>query len=212
MDIDHVNTAEVNTGAPDPFSHPSGGARKRDFDMVNGAAEVDGALEHKKIKLDDAESANSGLCENISDGRLSSKVHPLAASSLDDGTGNKAMAGRSNSDGKCLFPLDLNAVDENILKIPCSDDVELPQPGVPDLELETGPDRSSEKAMSSLSSKVGVKQNKEDNLPTDITCSLSLSLGCSSRKEQASKLQSEPQRQLPERSSRNNTSSIQGQQ
>ncbi|XP_062201726.1 ASI1-immunoprecipitated protein 2-like isoform X2 [Phragmites australis] len=184
MDIDHVNTAEVNTGALDPFLHASGGACKRDFEMINGA---DGALEHKKIKLDNVVSPNSGLRENINDGRLSSKMHPLTASSVDGGTDNKLMAGSSNSDGKCVFPLDLNEVDdavsENIVNILSSDDEESPEPGVPDLKLETRDDRSSGKVtLSSVSSKVGEKQNNGDNLPTDITGSLSLSLGFPSRK------------------------------
>uniref|UniRef100_A0A0A9DJ57 Zinc finger PHD-type domain-containing protein n=1 Tax=Arundo donax TaxID=35708 RepID=A0A0A9DJ57_ARUDO len=203
MDIDHVNTAEVHTG----------GARKRDFGMANGADEVDGAHEYKKIKLDTVVSANSGLCENINDGRLSSKVHPFAASSVDDGIGNKAMAGSTNSDGKCVFPLDLNAMDENIADVPSSDAVELREPGVADLELEMGDDGYSKKAMlSSRSPKVREKQNMGDNLPTDITGSLSLSMGSFlQRKEQSSKPQLEPQREMPERNSRN-SSSIQGQQ
>jgi hypothetical protein len=124
MDIDPVNTSEISTGALD--SHASGGARKRNFEMTNGAAEV-GVLEHKKIKLDTVVvSTNSELSENTNNGRLSSKVHPLAASSVDDSTSNKSMAGASSSDRKCVFPLDLNAVDngvsENIANITSLDD------------------------------------------------------------------------------------------
>ena len=123
MDIDHVNTCEVSAGALDR-SHASGGADKRSFRMANVADEVP---EHKKIKLD--MSMNSGSCENAYNGRLSCKVHPLSASSLNDGTSNKLMAGSSSSDGKCVFPLDLNAVDdENIINIPSSDDERVARP------------------------------------------------------------------------------------
>ncbi|KAL6622892.1 hypothetical protein ACP70R_032771 [Stipagrostis hirtigluma subsp. patula] len=52
MDIDDESTSEVITGALDPFSHASSGAHKRNFEMANGSGEVNGALEHKKIKLD----------------------------------------------------------------------------------------------------------------------------------------------------------------
>jgi len=181
MDIDHVNTCEVSTGALDR-SHASGGASKRSFEMAKVADEVDEEPEHKKIKLDNVVSMNSGSCENAYNGRLSSKVHPLSASSLNDGTSNKLMAGSSSSDGKCVFPLDLNAVDdENIINIPSSDDEELPDP----VPLQVG------------------KQTKGD---------LSLSLAFPSGKELGSKPQFEPQRRLPERSNRNNTSSIWGQQ
>jgi len=192
MDIDHVNTGEI-TGAL--YAHGSGGARKRNIEMANGGAEVDGVLEHKKIKLDTVVSTNSGLSENINNGWLSSKVHPFAASSVDDASTNNSMAGASSSDTKCVFPLDLNAVDdtlsENIVNIPSSDDEESLEP---------------------VPSKVGEKQAGEENLSTDITGPLSLSLAFPSRKEQASKPQSGPQRQFPERSNRNNTSSIWGQQ
>ncbi|CAN6173798.1 unnamed protein product [Urochloa humidicola] len=176
MDIDHVNTSEICTG-----SQASGGARKRNFEMANGAAEVEQVLEHKKIV-----PTNSGLSESTNNGRLSSKVHPLAASSADDGTSNKSMAGTSSSDRKCVFPLDLNAVDnavsENIVNIPSSND---------------------EESLESVPSKDGEKQ------ATSITGPLSLSLAFPSRKEQASKPQSEPQGPFPER---NNTSSIWSQQ
>ncbi|RLN35258.1 uncharacterized protein C2845_PM03G30460 [Panicum miliaceum] len=189
MNIDHVNTGEISTGAL--YAHGSGSALKRNIEMANGGAEVDGVLEHKKIKLDTVVSTNSGLCENINNGRLSSKVHPFGASSVDDVSSNNSMAGASSSDTKCVFPLDLNAVDdtvsENIVNIPSSDDDESP-------------------------SKVGEKQAGGENLSTDITGPLSLSLAFPSRKEQASKPQSEPQRKFPERSNRNNTSSIWGQQ
>lgn len=183
MDIDHVNTYEASTGALDG-SHASGGADKRSFEMAKVADEVE-VPEHKKIKLDNVVSMNSGLCENAQNGRLSSKVHPLSASNVNDGTSNKLMAGSSNTDGKCVFPLDLNAVDdaasENIVNIPSSDDEELPEP----IPLQVG------------------KQTKGD---------LSLSLAFPSGKELGSKPQFEPQRHLPERSNRNNTSSIWGQQ
>ncbi|CAL5065234.1 unnamed protein product [Urochloa decumbens] len=179
MDIDHVNTSEICTG-----SQASGGARKRNFEMANGADEVDQVLEHKKIKLDTVVPTSSGLSENTNNGRLSSKVHPLAASSVDDVTSNKSMAGTSSSDRKCVFPLDLNAVDnavsENIVNIPSND----------------------EESLEPVPSKVGEKQ------ATSITGPLSLSLGFPSRKEQARKPQSEPRGQFPER---NNTSSIWGQ-
>ncbi|CAL5090719.1 unnamed protein product [Urochloa decumbens] len=181
MDIDHVNTSEICTG-----SQASGGARKRNFEMANGAAEVDQVLEHKKIKLDTVVPTSYGLSENTNNGRLSSKVHPLAASSVDDVTSNKSMAGTSSSDRKCVFPLDLNAVDnavsENIVNIPSSNDEESLEP---------------------VPSKVGEEQ------ATSITGPLSLSLAFPSRKEQAGKPQSEPRGQFPER---NNTSSIWGQQ
>jgi hypothetical protein len=179
MDIDHVNTCEVSTGALDR-SHASGGANKRSFEMAKVADEVDEEPEHKKIKLDNVVPMESGSCENAYNGRLSSKVHPLSASSLN--TSNKLMAGSSSSDGKCVFPLDLNAVDdENIVNIPSSDDEELPEP----VPLQVG------------------KQTKGD---------LSLSLAFPSGKELGSKPQFEPQRHLPERSNRNNASSIWGQQ
>jgi len=125
MDIDHVNTCEVSAGALDR-SHASGGADKRSFEMAKVADEVP---EHKKIKLDNVVSMNSDLYENAYNGRLSSKVHSLSASSVNDGTSNKPMAGSSSSDGKCVFPLDLNAVDdENIVNIPSSDDERVARP------------------------------------------------------------------------------------
>ncbi|TVU50462.1 hypothetical protein EJB05_01834 [Eragrostis curvula] len=171
MDIDHTNTPEVNKGA---LGSASGGKRKRDFEMINGADEVDGALEHKKIKLDNIVPANSGLCDNIGDVKLSSKVHPLSVFPVDDGTDNKVMA---NSDGKCVFPLDLNAMDDTV-----SGDI-ANGPSSNALEQEMGVDSSSEKALSSISPKVGEKQNNGDSLPADITGSLSLSLGFLTRKE-----------------------------
>lgn len=181
MDIDHVNTDEITTGAID--SHASGGGRKRNFEMANGAAEVDEGLEHKKIKLDNIGSTNSGLSDNSNSGRLSLKVHPLAASIVDDATSNKSIAGASSSDRKCVFPLDLNAVDdalsENIVNIPSSDDEEF--------------------------------QTRGNNLSTDIAGALSLSLAFPSRNEQDSNPQSEPQRQFPGSRNKNNTSSIWGQ-
>ncbi|KAK3136470.1 hypothetical protein QOZ80_5BG0435840 [Eleusine coracana subsp. coracana] len=181
MDIDHANTVKANTGALDSIFHASGGVRKRDFEMVNGADEVDGALKHKKMKLDNVVAANSGSCKITNDGRLSSKVHPLSASSV-DGTGNKPMA---RTDGKCVFPLDLNAVSGDHVNIPSSDDEDFSQADVQGREKETGVDRPSGKAiLSSLSPKAGEMQNFGGSLPTDITGSLSLSLGFSSRKEQ----------------------------
>ncbi|KAK3139732.1 hypothetical protein QOZ80_5AG0389010 [Eleusine coracana subsp. coracana] len=181
MDVDHANTVTPNTGALDSISHASGGVRKRDFEMVNGADEVDGALKHKKMKLDNVVAASSGSCEITNDGRLSSKVHPLSASSV-DGTGNKPMA---STDGKCVFPVDLNAVSGDLVNIPSSDDEDFSQADVQGREKETGVDRPSGKAiLSSHSPKAGEMQNFGGSLPTDITGSLSLSLGFSSRKEQ----------------------------
>ena len=110
MDIDHVNTCEVSTGALDR-SHASGGADKRSFEMAKVADEVP---EHKKIKLDNVVSMNSDLYENAYNGRLSSKVHSLSASFVNDGTSNKPMAGSSSSGGKCVFPFDLNAEDDAV--------------------------------------------------------------------------------------------------
>jgi hypothetical protein len=183
MDIDRANTA--NTGALDSFSHASGTVHKRGFQIVNRADEVDGALEHKKMKLDNVVSASPGLCEITNDVRLSSKVHPISAPSVDDSTCNKPMA---STDEKCVFPLDLNAVDDavcgDIVDILPSDE-DFAQAGVRGLHQEIGDDRSSEKAMLSfLSPKVGEKQNSGDSLPTDIKGSLSLSLGFPLRKEQ----------------------------
>ena len=71
MDIDHVNTCEVSTGALDR-SHASGGADKRSFRMANVADEVP---EHKKIKLD--MSMNSGLYENAYNGRFHLRCIPF---------------------------------------------------------------------------------------------------------------------------------------
>ncbi|GJN41470.1 hypothetical protein PR202_gn00850 [Eleusine coracana subsp. coracana] len=181
MDIDHANTVKANTGALDSIFHASGGVRKRDFEMVNGADEVDGALKHKKMKLDNVVAANSGSCKITNDGRLSSKVHPLSASSV-DGTGNKPMA---STDGKCVFPLDLNAVSGDLVNIPSSDDEDFSQADVQGREKETGVDRPSGKAiLSSLSPKAREMQNFGGSLPTDIIGTLSLSRGFSSRKEQ----------------------------
>jgi len=113
MDIDHVNTYEVSAGALDR-SHASGGADKRSFEMAKVDDEADEVPEHKKIKLDNVVPVNSDLYKSACNGRLSSKVHSLSASSVNDGTSNKPMAGSSSSDGKCVFPLDLNAVDDAV--------------------------------------------------------------------------------------------------
>ncbi|KAL6844542.1 hypothetical protein ACP4OV_026215 [Aristida adscensionis] len=175
MDIDLERTTEVNTGV-------SGCERKRSFDMALGTGEVDGALVNKKIKLDNIVSASSDLNENIKDGKLSSKVHPVAASSVDDGTDHKAMAGSSNSDGKRIFPLDLNAVDEeasgNVVNVRSSNDEELPEPDVRDIDLERCEGRSPGK----VSPKVGEK------LPTETAGSLSRPLAFPSGKKQVIKL------------------------
>ncbi|CAM0949997.1 unnamed protein product [Alopecurus aequalis] len=86
--------------------------QKRKVDIANWTDGVDGSLD-KKIKLDNVSSTvESILGENIRDGKLSSKVYPLATLSVDDCTNNKAMAGTSKSNGKCIFPLDLNVVGD----------------------------------------------------------------------------------------------------
>lgn len=80
----------VSAGALDR-SHASGGAGKRSFETAEVADEVP---EHKKTKLD------NNACTN-------------------DGNSDKLMPGSSSSDGKRVFPLDLNAVgDEDIVNIP----------------------------------------------------------------------------------------------
>lgn len=142
MDIYPVNSIEVNSGAVNPVSHSSGGAQKRKVDMTNWTDGVNGSLD-KKTKLDNVSSiVESSLSENIRDGRLSSKVYPLAALSVDDLTDNKAMAGTLNSNAKCIFPLDLNVVDDaatgNVVTILSSDDEDLPEQNMKDLKLELG--------------------------------------------------------------------------
>jgi len=131
VDVYHVNRVETNSGAVNPVSHASGGALKRKVDMPNWTG-VHGSLD-KKIKLDNnvSSTVESSLSENIRDGRLSSKVYPLAALSVDDCIDKKAMAGTSKSNEKCIFPLDLNAVDDaatgNVVTILSSDDEDLPE-------------------------------------------------------------------------------------
>lgn len=94
MDIDHG----VSAGALDRL-HASGGAGKRSFETAEVADEVP---EHKKTKLDN--NVGSGPRENAC---------------TNDGNSDKLMPGSSSSDGKRVFPLDLNAVgDEDIVNIP----------------------------------------------------------------------------------------------
>ena len=135
MHIYDVNCIEGNSGAVNHVSHASGGAQKRKVDTANWT-EVNGSLD-KKIKLDNISSPmESSLSENIRDGRLSSKVYPLAALSVDDCTDNKAMAGTSKSNGKCIFLLDLNVADDagtgNGVTILSSDDEDLPEQNTQD--------------------------------------------------------------------------------
>lgn len=97
MDIDHG----VSAGALDRL-HASGGAGKRSFETAEVADEVP---EHKKTKLDNnVVPISSGPRENAC---------------TNDGNSDKLMPGSSSSDGKRVFPLDLNAVgDEDIVNIP----------------------------------------------------------------------------------------------
>jgi hypothetical protein len=91
MDIDHG----VSAGALDR-SHASGGAGKRSFETAEVAAEVP---EHNNVV-----PISSGPRENAC---------------TNDGNSDKLMPGSSSSDGKRVFPLDLNAVgDEDIVNIP----------------------------------------------------------------------------------------------
>lgn len=61
---------------------------------------------------------------------------------MDDCIDNKALAGTSKSNGKCIFPLDLNTVDDaatgNVVTILSSDDEDLPEQNTQDLKLELG--------------------------------------------------------------------------
>ncbi|XP_006663990.1 uncharacterized protein LOC102710931 isoform X2 [Oryza brachyantha] len=210
VDVD-ISTCEVNSGTVDPVSHITATPHKRSVEVANWVDEVNGKLEQKKIKLDYIGSANSSLSENTSDGRLSSKVHPLVSSSFDDSV-DQSLAGSSKCNGKRIFSLDLNAMDDpvtgNVVNL-SSDDEGMPERDVPDLELELGDNKFPRNTMFSfLPPKAGENQNKEHSLPTDTPGSLSLSLAFPASREHAGKLQPELQRQLPEMSSRNKISSI----
>lgn len=183
MNVDHANNIELNSGPVDLVSHASGSAQKRNVDMANWVDGVNGSLD-KKIKLDNASSTvESTVSGNIRDGRLSSKVHPLAALSVHDCTDSKTMAGMSRSNGKCTFPLDLNMVDDaatgNITTL-SSDDEDLPEQNTQDLKLELGDNISSRKPLSPM---VEGKQNKGGTPPTDLSGGLSLSLAFPASKE-----------------------------
>lgn len=206
VDVD-INSSEVNSGTVDLISHTTATLHKRNVEVANWADEVNGKLEQKKIKLDNVGSANSSLSENTSDGRLSSKVHPLVSSSFDDSV-DQSLAGSSKCNGKRIFPLDLNTVDAgNVVNI--SDDEEMPERDAPDFELELTDNNSPRKTMFSfLSPKVEENRSKEHSLPTDSPGSLSLSLAFPASREHAGKLQSEIPKQLPEMSSQNKISSI----
>lgn len=206
VDVD-INSSEVNSGTVDLISHTTATPHKRNVEVANWADEVNGKLEQKKIKLDNVGSANSSLSENTSDGRLSSKVHPLVSSSFDDSV-DQSLAGSSKCNGKRIFPLDLNTVDAgNVVNI--SDDEEMPERDAPDFELELTDNNSPRKTMFSfLSPKVEENRSKEHSLPTDSPGSLSLSLAFPASREHAGKLQSEIPKQLPEMSSQNKISSI----
>jgi hypothetical protein len=185
---------EVNSGAVNPVLHASAGAQKRKVDMPNWTDGVN-ASRDKKIKLDNVSSiVESRLSENIRDGRLSSKVYPLAALSVDDCTDN-AMAGNSKSNGKCIFPLDLNVVDDaasgNVVTILSSDDEDLPDQSTQDLMLELGDNRSSRKTVFSFSPMVEEKPNNGESLPTETSGARSLSIALQASKGQAGKMQPE---------------------
>ncbi|XP_047047495.1 uncharacterized protein LOC124652519 isoform X2 [Lolium rigidum] len=190
MDIYHFNSVELNSGAVNPVSHASGGAQKRKVDMLNWTDGVNGSLD-KKIKLDNVSSTvESSVSENIRDG------YPLAALSVDDCTDNKAMPGTSKSNGKCIFPLDLNAVDDdattgNVVTILSSDDEDLPEQNTQGLKLELGDNGFSGKSIFSFSPMVEEKWNKGESLPTDTSGVLSLATAFPASKEQAGKMQSE---------------------
>ncbi|XP_051186861.1 ASI1-immunoprecipitated protein 2 isoform X2 [Lolium perenne] len=190
MDIYHFNSVELNSGAVNPVSHASGGAQKRKVDMLNWTDGVNGSLD-KKIKLDNVSSTvESSVSENIRDG------YPLAASSVDDCTDNKAMPGTSKSNGKCIFPLDLNAVDDdattgNVVTILSSDDEDLPEQNTQGPKLELGDNEFSGKSIFSFSPMVEEKWNKGESLPTDTSGVLSLAIAFPASKEQAGKMQSE---------------------
>ncbi|KQJ86829.1 uncharacterized protein LOC100846635 [Brachypodium distachyon] len=189
--VDHENTIEANSGPVVPVMHASGSAQKRNVEMADWTNGVNESLEHKKIKLDNVSStADSSVSENIGDGRLSSKIHPLTTSSVDDCIDNKAMAGTCRSNGKCIFPLDLNVVDDpvpgNIGTIMSSDGEDLPKHDARDLKLELGDNTSPVNPMFPfLSPMVEEKQNMGDTSPTDASAALSLSLAFPESKEQA---------------------------
>ncbi|VAI35950.1 unnamed protein product [Triticum turgidum subsp. durum] len=79
MDVDHANSIDLNSGTVDLVSHASRSAQKRNVDMADWIDGANGSVD-KKIKLDNVSSTvESSLSGKIRDGRLSSKVHPLAA-------------------------------------------------------------------------------------------------------------------------------------
>ncbi|XP_040246761.1 ASI1-immunoprecipitated protein 2 isoform X3 [Aegilops tauschii subsp. strangulata] len=187
MDVDHANNIELNSGTVDLASHASRSAQKRNVDMANWIDGANGSVD-KKIKLDNVSSTvESSLSGKIRDGRLSSKVHPLAALPVHDCTDNKSMAGISKSNGKCTFPLDLNVVDD--ADIDMADDAaignsitvqseDLPEQNTQDLKPALGDNISSRKPV------VEEKLNKGDTPPTDMSGALSLSLAFPASKEQ----------------------------
>uniref|UniRef100_A0A0D9XYX9 PHD-type domain-containing protein n=1 Tax=Leersia perrieri TaxID=77586 RepID=A0A0D9XYX9_9ORYZ len=204
VDVD-INNCEVNSGKVDPVSHFTASPHKRNVEVANWVDEVNGKLEQKRIKLDNVGSANSSLSENTSDGRLSSKVHPLLSSSFDDSV-DQSLAGSSKCNGKRVL-LDLNTVDDdatgNVVDILSSDDEDMPERHVPEHE-QHGDNKSPRKTMFSfLPPKVGENQNNERSRPTDTPGSLSLSLAFPASRENTDKLESDLQRQLPEMSNRN---------
>ncbi|KAM3277651.1 hypothetical protein ACQJBY_045507 [Aegilops geniculata] len=187
MDVDHANNIELNSGTVDLASHASRSAQKRNVDMANWIDGANGSVD-KKIKLDNVSSTvESSLSGKIRDGRLSSKVHPLAALPVHDCTDNKSMAGILKSNGKCTFPLDLNVVDD--ADIDMADDAaignsitvqseDLPEQNTQDLKPAQGDNISSRKPV------VEEKLNKGDTPPTDMSAALSLSLAFPASKEQ----------------------------
>ena len=187
MDVDHANNIELNSDTVDLVSHASRSAQKRNVDMANWTDGANGSVD-KKIKLDNVSSTvESSLSGKIRDGRLSSKVHPLAALPVHDCTDNKTMPGISKSNGKCTFPLDLNVVDD--ADIDMEDDAatgnsitvlseDLPEQNTQDLKPALGDNISSRKPM------VEEKLNKGDTPPTDMSGALSLSLAFPVSKEQ----------------------------
>ncbi|VAI35945.1 hypothetical protein VPH35_092137 [Triticum aestivum] len=187
MDVDHANSIDLNSGTVDLVSHASRSAQKRNVDMADWIDGANGSVD-KKIKLDNVSSTvESSLSGKIRDGRLSSKVHPLAALPVHDCTDNKTMPGISKSNGKCTFPLDLNVVDD--ADIDMEDDAatgnsitvlseDLPEQNTQDLKPALGDNISSRKPM------VEEKLNKGDTPPTDMSGALSLSLAFPVSKEQ----------------------------
>ncbi|VAI21106.1 unnamed protein product [Triticum turgidum subsp. durum] len=187
MDVDHANNIELNSDTVDLVSHASPSAQKRNVDMANWTDGANGSVD-KKIKLDNVSSTvESSLSGKVRDGRLSSKVHPLAALPVHDCTDNKTMAGISKSNGKCTFPLDLNVVDD--ADIDMVDDAatgnsitglseDLPEQNTQDLKPAPGDNISSRKPM------VEEKLNKGDTQPTDMSGALSLSLAFPASKDQ----------------------------